>query len=564
MGISLVCLLELVVALVVIVLLIKLVRRQRPTQSMVICPACSRAIAPGASACPHCGHALGETPDDGLAKLVAVQGALAGREFTIPPPPQGLTIGRASANDVALPDDMLVSRHHAQVMRESGHYVLYDRNSVNGVFVNDQRVARHILADGDVVQVCNALFRFASGAAPPPPKPPMVSAPHADSMHLSGQDHFEGYILEKELGRGGMSVVYKARDAQGMELAIKVLNVTDPYLVRKFIQEGKIGAALRDHPCIRIVYHQGQSKDRRLYLVMEYIEGQSLRKLINQHVADAEIARLIGQVCDALHYAHQQNVVHRDIKPENVLVDTQGVVKVTDFGIAKLTSSVTVTSDRIVGTPEYLSPEQAQGKQRITPSSDIYALGVVLYEMLAGQPPFTVPRDLPPREATMSVLSDHIKTRPTPPGQIQPGVSKHLEQVAMKALEKDPRRRFATAKDMAQDLGFEQASPVSPPIRPMARVVVVQGHQAGRRIELGGQMTVLGREEIAPQDLQISRQHLSIVPQGDQLWLEDMSLNGTWVNGERVYGRMPLDSGHEIAVGSHVLRVEISSAPGAS
>ncbi len=558
MSVTLICLLELVAASVIIAAVIKLARRRQPTQSLVICPACSRPIAPGVSSCPHCNHSFQTTPDADRARLIAIQGPLE-REFAIPPPPRGLSIGRASDNIVVLPDDMLVSRHHAQVMRESGQYVLHDRNSVNGVFVNDRRVARHVLIEGDVVQICNTALRFVSDA--PPQEKPSVSAPPAPELNLSVQNRWEGYILESELGRGGMSVVYKARDAQGMELALKILDVTDEYLVRKFIQEGKIGAALRDHPNIRIVYHQRRSQDQRLYLVMEYIEGHSLRKLINQHVAEAKIARLIGQVCDALYYAHQQKIVHRDIKPENILVDTQGLVKVTDFGIAKLTSSVTVTSDRIVGTPEYLSPEQAQGQQRITPSSDIYSLGVVFYEMLTGRPPFVVPCDLPPREAVMSVLSEHIKATPTPPGRIRPGISKHLEKVVLRALEKAPQRRFATARDMAQALGSDlQIVPIAPPSPPSARLVVVQGSQAGRCINVRNETLNLGRKEIAPQDLQISRQHLNIAPQGSQLWLEDLSLNGTWVNDERVYGRVPLDSGDKIAVGSHVLRVETSAS----
>ncbi len=517
-------------------------------------------------------------------RLIATEGSLEGREFPIPPSLKGLTIGRDPSNDVVVPADMLVSRNHALIMLENGQYVLYDRNSVNGVYVNNQRVARHVLSDGDLIQICNCHFRFVTGAAPLPSKsPPSVKGKESpmqhsvmDSMRLRAQTYFEGhmlgqdleqsgtaatyerYILEKELGRGGMSVVYKAFDAQGAPLAIKVLDVTDKYLMRKFVQESQIGAALRDHPNIRTVYHLGRCRDNRLYLVMEYIDGVCLRQVIDETKTDAEIVRIIGQTCDALHYAHRQNIVHRDVKPENILIDNQGVVKVTDFGIAKLTSSVTVTSDRIVGTPEYLSPEQARGQQRILPSSDIYSLGIVLYEMLAGRPPFTIALDRPLREATLAVLSDHIRTKPTPPSQIQSRTSKHLERVALKALEKDAKRRYPTARAVRKALGFQSKAMIpSPPRLKVAYIVIAHGSRVGVRIRLRHDVTVLGREQIAPEDLQISRNHISIVPRGDQLWLEDTSLNGTWVNGERVYGEIPIIAGDEIAVGEHILRVEM-------
>ena len=548
---------------VVLIVLVVLVRRLRPIRS---------------DGRPH--H---ESPRVDGPRLIALEGALEGNEFPVPPSPKGLTIGRDPSNDVIVPADMLVSRHHAQIIQESGQYVLYDRNSVNGVYANNQRIARHPLSNGDLIQICDCVFQFAAGATPVPAGPAPSSeeresppkAPPMDSMRLSAQTSFEGYtlepgnengeasiayeryVLEKELGRGGMSVVYKGYDAKGLALAIKVLDVTDKYLVRKFVQEGQIGAALRDHPNIRVVHHLGRCRDNRLYLVMEYIDGKSLRRVISQTNTDEQVVQIIGQVCAALQYAHQQNIVHRDIKPENILIDTHGVVKVTDFGIAKLTSSVRVTSDRVVGTPEYLSPEQAQGQQRILPTSDIYSVGIVLYEMLTGRPPFPIAFDRPLREATLAVLSDHIRTDPTPPSRIQAGTPKHLERVAMKALEKDPEQRYSTARALNQALGYQsQVIIPSPPHLKVAHIVVVQGSEAGQRIMLGPEATVLGREQIAPGNLQVSRHHISITPRGDQLWLEDTSLNGTWVNGERVFGEIPIKAGDEIVVGNHVLRVE--------
>ncbi|HNT75130.1 MAG TPA: protein kinase [Anaerolineae bacterium] len=493
-------------------------------------------------------------------KLVLLEGTLAGQEFKIPTTSEGLTLGRDTGNDVKLTEDILVSRQHAQILRETEDWVLYDRDSVNGVFVNNQRVMRHVLRHGDVIQMGNTRCRFDAGSrvgAPAPiPSPP--ARPRSNSMQLSANAHFGGYVLDGEVGRGGMSVVYKAHDSQQRVVAIKVLDVDDDYVVRKFIQEGEIGTTLRDHPNICRVYDSGRGADNRFYLVMEFIEGVSLRRMTGQRLTEAQIVAIIGQVCDALHYAHLRNIVHRDIKPENVMVDIQGRVKVTDFGIAKLTSSITVTTDRTVGTPEYVSPEQAQG-QRVLAASDIYSVGVVLYELLTGRPPFPLPQspNVEPRAATMSVLIQHIHSQPIPPTQVVPGLPPYLEQIALTALQKDPRKRFASAWEMACALGYRRTGAPSPAQqRIVAQLVVIQGNQVGKTIPLDEESAVLGRAEIAPEDGYISTKHLTITLKGAQLWLLDTSRNGTWVNGERVFSESPLKQGDVIKVGSQSLRFE--------
>jgi serine/threonine protein kinase len=568
-----------VVTLAIILLLSR--RRRKPTRSPSAgrCPHCGRVVPDGVLLCPQCGKSL-QTPQapprveetippatggNAYPRLVALDGPLLGQDFAVHPPPRGLTIGRESSNDVALTSDPLVSRQHAQVMPEGGAYVLHDRNSVNGVLVNGQRVMRHTLSDGDLIQICNSTFRFEMGPQAPqevekPSPPPEKEDASLDSMRLSGQTEFEGYRLEKKVGQGGMSVVYKAYDAQDKPVAIKVLDVTDAYVVRKFIQEGEIGVTLRGHPNICTVLSSGRARDDRLYLVMEFIEGTSLRSTIGRDLTETQIVDIVGQVCDALHYAHLRHIVHRDIKPENILIDQEGRVKVADFGIAKLTSSVTVTKNRLMGTPEYISPEQAQA-QRILPTSDVYSVGVVLYELLTGRPPFPLPTYdslTQERAAFNRVLFDHIHAEPTPPSQLRPDVPKRLERVTMRALEKEPRRRFSTAWEMAQAMGFRRkiAAPPAPP-KLQASLVVVRGSQSGKRIPLSAKPMVLGRQQIAPDDAYLSHQHMSIAPRGANFWLEDMSRNGTWVNGERVYGETLLKSGDEIAVGEQVLRVEI-------
>ncbi|MFP4395781.1 MAG: protein kinase domain-containing protein [Anaerolineales bacterium] len=495
------------------------------------------------------------------AKLIALEGEAAGQTWEIPASRKGLTIGRDRSNDVALQKDMMVSRQHAQVVFEDGECVLYDRDSVNGVFVNNDRVMRHILRREDVIQICNTTFRFTAQGdiGVPKEKASPVATPGTDSMQLPHNSNFEGFLLEGKVGQGGMSVVYKAYDSQQRPVAIKVLDVDDDYIVKKFIQEGEIGRTLRNHPNICRIHGSGRAEDHRFYLVMEYIPGVSLREYVGQPLTEEQIVHIIGQACDALHYAHLQNVVHRDIKPENIMVDEQGRVKVTDFGIAKLTSSVTVTKDRTVGTPEYISPEQAQAQQ-VVPASDIYSLGVVLYELLTGQPPFPMKRGVAPRVATISVLVQHIHAEPTPPSRVRPGVPPRLGKIALHALAKDPEKRFTSAWEMACALGYQRRAIATPPPNIfVGAVVVMSGPRRGHRVRLTVPSAVLGRAEIAPDDPYISKRHFKIVQRGNQIWLEDRSRNGTWVNGERVFGEVPVGTQDVISVGKHRLRIDLGS-----
>ena len=495
------------------------------------------------------------------AKLIALEGEVAGQTWEIPASRKGLTIGRDRSNDVALQKDMMVSRQHAQIIFEDGECVLYDRDSVNGVFVNNGRVMRHTLRREDVIQICNTTFRFTAQGdiGVPKQKASLVATPGTDSMELPHNSNFEGFLLEGKVGQGGMSVVYKAYDSQQRPVAIKVLDVDDDYIVKKFIQEGELGRTLRNHPNICRIHGSGRAEDHRFYLVMEYIPGVSLREYVGRALTEEQIVHIMGQACDALHYAHLQNVVHRDIKPENIMVNEEGQVKVTDFGIAKLTSSVTVTKDRTVGTPEYISPEQAQA-QRVVPASDIYSLGVVLYELLTGRPPFPMKQDVAPRAATISVLVQHIHTEPTPPSRVRPGVSPRLEKIALHALAKAPEKRFTSAWEMACAMGYQRRAIATPPPNIFAgALVVMNGPHRGHRVRLTVPSVVLGRAQIAPDDPYISKRHFKIVQRGNQIWLEDRSRNGTWVNGERVFGEVPVGTQDVISVGKHRLRIDLGS-----
>jgi serine/threonine protein kinase len=486
---------------------------------------------------------------------VAAQGKLAQQRFPISS--RGLTIGRHPDNDIVLSNELTVSRHHAVVAVEQGQYVLYDRDSANGTWVNDERIGRHVLAPGDRIQIWQSQFVF-NRIGESIPSPPSHQAP-VTQTHTVGE-FFDGYYLNEVIGRGGMSEVFKGQDANGQTVAIKILQVSDPYLVDKFVQEGnRIGPLLSGHPNIVHVHKFGQSPDRRLYLVMDYVDAPSLRRVMQRRLSESEITEIIGQTCNALAFAHENKIVHRDIKPENLLLAHDGTVKILDFGIAKLTSSATVTRNKIVGTPEYISPEQARGVE-VWPASDVYSLGVVMYEMLAGSVPFQRPRTDNALKAQMEVIRQHLKERPQPIRKRNPvaQVSKHIERVTMRALEKDRHRRFRSAGEMGKALGYRNNQPLSMSMAGPAhgRLTIVQGPRKGHHIPLSDHTKKIGRLELGSSDRAISRVHAEIVLRGGGYWLKDVSRNGTWVDSKRIYGEVPLRTGARIQIGDSVLQLD--------
>ena len=561
------------------------------------CPGCRRAKVPGRDRCPFCGSSYSPSasiktplerpptpPPKDRPRLVCLEGLLKGREIIITS--SDFTLGRSRENKLAI-EGMLVSRRHAQIVLQDGQWILYDRDSANGTYVNNRRVAQHTLRPGDEIQIGPAIFAFqmpgmvpAPVAVPTAPKvitPRPVSTPPPPAMLERAPDLRDFRLGEIHTAKGGMAKVFKGARYDGTIMAIKVLWQADPYVVAKFQQEGeRIGKMLR-HPHIVRVYKCGRAVFPEVgdtfYIIMEWIDEGTLRDRLvpGQPFPWEAITPIVGQTCEALEYAHSCGVVHRDIKPENIMFSSTEGVKVVDFGIARDTSTMTRTSEgMIVGTPYYMSFEQAKG-QRVDARSDIYSLGVVLYEMLTGQVPFS--------GDPLTVVHKHITKDPVLPRKLNPAIPPEVEAVTLRAMAKDCRKRFQTAKDMAAALGYK--FPVSLPVPPMpeerkvpevrrpeprlaprplakpGQLSLVRGKERGKRIDLGAAETTLQRRDIDPSDMLISRRHARVFQRGGQFWLEDLnSTNGTFHNGQRIFKPGLLQAGDEIRVGNSVLRFE--------
>ncbi len=253
-----------------------------------------------------------------------------------------------------------------------------------------------------------------------------------------------------------MADVYLARDRLlNRRVAVKVLSPTfaaDPAFVERFRREAQAAASL-NHPNIVAVYDWGQEDDTS-FIVMEYVNGQTLRDLVNRYgtVPPMEAARIGADIADALEFAHRNGVVHRDVKPGNVLITPEGGVKVTDFGIARAESSDTLTkTGAVLGTATYFSPEQAQGLA-LDGRSDVYSLGVVLYEMLTGVAPFTA-------DSPVSVAYKHVREEPVPPSRVNSAIPGALDRIVLTAMAKDVALRYASAAAAARRAHAFRARP---------------------------------------------------------------------------------------------------------
>ncbi len=256
------------------------------------------------------------------------------------------------------------------------------------------------------------------------------------------------YELLRLLGRGGMAEVYAARDLTlGREVAVKLLLdrfLDDEGFTRRFQDEARHVARL-NHPNLVAVYDTG-SDGGQPYIVMELVDGRSLQEVIaSGGLTEDRALEVVADACAALAYAHDRGLIHRDVKPGNILIADDGSVKVTDFGIARAVDNETVTrTASVLGTAAYLSPEQAQGMD-VDPRSDLYSLGVVLYEALTGTQPFS-------GDSPVTVAYQHVQEPPRPPRDLDPGISPAAEAIAMRALAKNPVNRYQHAGEMYDDL----------------------------------------------------------------------------------------------------------------
>ncbi|HTW79557.1 MAG TPA: serine/threonine-protein kinase [Terracidiphilus sp.] len=268
-----------------------------------------------------------------------------------------------------------------------------------------------------------------------------------DTLEAGAQ--LDSYRIDAPVARSGMASIFKATDLRdNRTVALKIPHPdleADPILFDRFKREAEIGQKL-NHPGVMRVY-DGEKRSR-IYMVMEWCEGRLLRKILDEgRISRDRAIRIATEVLDALEYIHANGVVHRDLKPENIMVDENDRIKLIDFGIAGDAGARRLTYANFtaaLGTPNYISPEQVKGK-RGDGRSDLYSMGVILYEMLTGKLPFSGP-------SPMAAMNERLLNHPVPPRVADPSVSPQLQEVIYRALERDPRNRYPTAREFRHDL----------------------------------------------------------------------------------------------------------------
>src|ERR1700687_1167313 len=263
-------------------------------------------------------------------------------------------------------------------------------------------------------------------------------------------DLLDHYRIEGLVARSGMASIFRATDTRNNRpFAIKIPHEemeADPVLFDRFKREEEIGKKLNPPGVVRVFDDEERS---RRYMVLEWVDGRLLRQILNEQkkLPPERAIRITLALCDALGYVHSQGVVHRDLKPENIMVGPDDQIKLIDFGIAANAGSRRLTFAKLtqaMGTPDYISPEQVKGK-RGDARSDVYSLGIMFYEMLTGKVPFTGPNPF-------VIMNERLLNNPIPPREVNPEISPELQEIIYRALERDPKKRYASAHEFALDL----------------------------------------------------------------------------------------------------------------
>jgi eukaryotic-like serine/threonine-protein kinase len=272
----------------------------------------------------------------------------------------------------------------------------------------------------------------------------------------AGQRIGDRYRLIQRIGSGGMADVWSADDSMLQRtVALKFLHdrfAQDSQFVERFRREAQAAAGLQ-HPNVVGVYDRGEWEGRH-WIAMEYVEGASLKDLITRGLSTAEAVEIVRQILAGAKFAHERNIIHRDLKPHNVLVDPEGRARVTDFGIARAGASEITQTGSVLGTAQYLSPEQAQGFE-VGAQSDLYSVGVILYEALTGRVPFE-------GESAVAIALKQVSEQPRPPSEVNPQVPPALNAVVLRALAKDPAARYQSADEFLAALDAAEADPTTP------------------------------------------------------------------------------------------------------
>ena len=340
----------------------------------------------------------------------------------------------------------------------------------------------------------------------------MIPAPH-------DVRYFGDYEVARELARGGMGVVFLARQVSlNRPVALKMIlagQLADDTDVKRFYTEAEAAANL-DHPGIVPIYEVGQHEGQH-YFSMGFVEGQSLsQRLAEGPLPSREAAALLVKVAEAIDYAHRRGVIHRDLKPGNILLDPSGNPRVTDFGLAKKVEgdSALTASGQIMGTPSYMPPEQAGGNRgEVGPAADVYALGATLYALVTGRPPFQA-------ATAMDTVLQVIGEEPVPPRRLNPGVPRDVETICLKCLEKEPARRYAAAADLADELRrYLDGKPIlARPVGPAERAWrwSKRNRLAASLLTVVAVLTAAGTATITVLWLRAERSHHEAVTAGEQ------------------------------------------------